>query len=176
MNLEEKKLSSRQIYKCSFLEVYEDVVLLTNNKQSKRIYIKHCGAAAVLPITIDGKVILVKQFRYPIGKITLEIPAGKKDFIGEDGKDCARRELEEETGFTSKDISRIKNIHTTVGFCDELIEIFLAKDCTRLDIPRECDDDEFIELLYISKEEVQELLYTHITDSKTIIALQYYLL
>nr|HPJ24242.1 NUDIX hydrolase [Bacillota bacterium] len=98
MNLEEKQLTHELVYQCFFMKLYEDKVLLPNGKTSQRIYIMHNSAAAVLPITKEGKIILVKQYRYPIRSESIEIPAGKKDYLGEDGKGCAMRELEEETG------------------------------------------------------------------------------
>ena len=99
MKLFEKTISSKLVYSNSFLDLYEDEVLLQNNKKSKRIYAKHLGAAAVLPITKGGLIVLTKQYRYPIQSVSIEIPAGKKDFEGELGIDCVKRELEEETNY-----------------------------------------------------------------------------
>jgi len=175
MKLKEKKLKSKQIYKCFFMELFEDDVLLPNEKKSKRIYVKHEGAAAVLPITEDNKVVLVKQFRYPINSITIEVPAGKKDSIGEEGLLCAKRELEEETGYQSENIVYFQDFYSCVGYSSEMIELFIAVDCYKVDNPIQCDDDEFIEILELSRAEVKELLLEgKITDSKTLALLQYY--
>jgi ADP-ribose pyrophosphatase len=176
MKLNEKTISSRLIYECFFMKLYEDEVELPNNKKSQRIYIHHDGAAAVLPITQDGNILLIKQFRYPIKSATIEIPAGKKDDVLEDGLTCAKRELEEETGYTSNDIKKITDIHNCLGYSDEKIELFLATSCEKMMTAPNMDEDEFIELLSISKVEAKELLFSgKITDAKTIIALQYYL-
>ncbi|MCR3907063.1 MAG: NUDIX hydrolase [Tenericutes bacterium] len=173
----EKKKSSRKIYECSFLELYEDQVVLSNDKVTQRVYIKHPGGAAVLPIRTDGKIILTKQFRYPVGHMTIEIPAGKKDDQNEDGLTCAKRELEEETGYVSTDFKHIYTLHPCLGYSDEALEIFVALNCVKKENPITSDEDEFIETLYLDKKEVSTLLASQtITDGKTIIALQYYLL
>lgn len=177
MKLKETKVSSKKIYECFFMKLYEDDVLLPNKKTSKRIYIKHDGAAAVLPITTDGKLILIKQFRYPIGAISIEIPAGKKDHVNESGLDCVIRELEEETGYKSNDIVKFTDLHSCVGYSSEMIEMFIAYDIVKVANPKKGDEDEFIELLELSIEEVKELMKNgKITDAKTLVALQYYLL
>ena len=113
--MDEKTVSSKKVYESSFLTMYEDQVLLENGMKSQRVYVKHIGAAAVLPITKDGKIILTKQFRYPVKKVTIEIPAGKKDEIDERGIDCIKRELEEETGYQSNDIRHVYDIHNCLG-------------------------------------------------------------
>lgn len=177
MKLFEKTLESTLKYECFFMKLYEDKILLPNDKISTRIFIKHEGAAAVLPITSEGKIILIKQYRYPIKMISLEVPAGKKDDINESGIDCITRELEEETGYHSDDIAYIRDLHSCVGYSNEMIELFIAKNCKKIDHPRQGDDDEFIEVVYVGKEEVKELLKKNqITDAKTLILLQHFLL
>ena len=140
MDFKEKTLNTKQIYECFFMKLFEDEVELPNKQKSTRIYIHHDGASAVLPVTREGKILLIKQFRYPIKDVTIEIPAGKKDEPDEDGLICAKRELEEETGYTSKDISRIIDIHNCLGYSDELIELFVAKKCTKMDHAPHMDD------------------------------------
>ena len=175
MNLEEKQLTHELVYQCFFMKLYEDKVLLPNGKTSQRIYIMHNSAAAVLPITKEGKIILVKQYRYPIRSESIEIPAGKKDYLGEDGKDCAMRELEEETGYASNDVTRLTDIHSCVGYSNEMIEIFIAKDCVKVENPAESDDDEFLEIMELEKEEVLKMISDgSISDAKTLVALQKY--
>lgn len=177
MKLEEKQLTHELVYECFFMKLYEDKVLLPNDKTSKRIYIMHNSAAAVLPITKDGKIILVKQYRYPIRSESIEIPAGKKDYLNEDGKECALRELEEETGYVSENISSLFNIHSCVGYSNEMIEIFLAKDCHMIDNPKQSDDDEFLEVMHVSLEEANKIISDGtISDAKTLVALQKYLI
>ena len=177
MKLFEKTISSKLVYSNSFLDLYEDEVLLQNNKKSKRIYAKHLGAAAVLPITIDGLVVLTKQYRYPIKAISIEIPAGKKDFAGELGIDCVKRELEEETNYTSNNFKLLLTTHNCVGYSSESIELFIAYDCEYVKGIRESDEDEFIEIEVYQLEEVVKMIDDgRITDAKTIIAIQQYLL
>lgn len=176
MDLKETKISSKKIYECFFMKLYEDEVLLPNKKTSSRIYVKHDGASAVLPITKQGKLILIRQFRYPINQVTIEVPAGKKDEPHEDGLVCAVRELEEETGYRSNRMVKIQDLHNCIGYSNEMIELFIAYDCEKVENPATGDDDEFIELLELTKEEAKDLLMGGtITDAKTIILLQYYL-
>jgi len=173
----EKTKTSKKIYEGNFITFYEDEVFLPNGKTSQRVVLKHPGAAAVLPITKDKKIILTKQYRYPIKQISLEIPAGKKDHPSEDGLTCAIRELEEETGYQSSNFKRLFSFHPAVGFCDEVLDIFIAYDCEKIELPAAADEDEFIEVKYIERNQINELLENGtITDGKTIIALQYYML
>jgi ADP-ribose pyrophosphatase len=175
--MKETKIKSKHMYHCHFLDLYEDDVLLENNKQSKRVVIKHPGGAAVLPLTVDNKIILTKQYRYPIKQVTIEIPAGKKDFKDEDPLVCAKRELEEETGYESVQYQHIFSLHPCVGYSDELLEIYLAKNCYKLSNPKDMDEDEFIEILIVDKIEAKSLIDRKlITDGKTIIAIQYYIM
>lgn len=176
MKLTETKISSKKVYECFFMKLYEDEVRLPNDKTSSRIYIKHEGASAVLPITKDGKIILINQYRYPIQQEIIEVPAGKKDFPDEDGKDCVLRELEEETGLTSKKITKIQDFHSCIGYSSELIELFIAEDCTKVENPKTGDDDEFIEIMELSLSEVEDLVKEgKVTDSKTLVLLLHYL-
>ncbi|MBP2657957.1 MAG: hydrolase [Firmicutes bacterium] len=99
-NLIEKFLASKVVFKGNLLNVFSDQVELPNGKKASREYIKHPGAVAVVPITQEGNIVLVRQYRYPIGKLLLEVPAGKLD-KGEQPDECALRELEEETGYVA---------------------------------------------------------------------------
>lgn len=174
--MKEKQLTHEKQFSCFFMELFEDEVLLPNQKTSTRIYIEHPGAAAVLPLTSDNKVLLIKQYRYPIRKVTIEVPAGKKDYLEETGLNCIKRELEEETGHQSQHIEPFLQIHSCLGYSNELIELFIAHDIYPVDHPLQADEDEFIEIALYAKEEVEELLKTNqITDGKTVILLQEYL-
>lgn len=177
MKLIEKKLSSKEVYRKPFLVIYEDQVMLPNDKQASRVYVKHIGAAAVLPITKDGRIVLTRQYRYPISQNSLEIPAGKKDSSDELGIDCVTRELEEETGFTSSRIEPLFDFFTCVGYSDEKIELFVAHDCVLKEDRLQPDEDEFIEVAIYSLDEVKSMLKDGtIKDGKTILAIQSYLL
>lgn len=173
----EKTKSSKLIYKCSFLEFYEDQAILSNGRISDRVTIKHVGAAAILPLTADRKIILTKQFRYPVKEIMIEIPAGKLDHIHESTLECAKRELEEETGFVSNRFELMFGFHPCLGYSDEKIDIYIAYDCTKKVNPKPQDMDELVDVLIVDQEQVKTLLDQQlITDGKTIMALQYYLL
>jgi ADP-ribose pyrophosphatase len=175
--MKETKKTSKKVFECSFMELYEDEVILDNNKTSKRVYIKHPGAAAILPITKDNKIILINQYRYPIQMINLEVPAGKKDYLEEDSFKCAQRELEEETGYVSNHMSFYKRIYPCVGYSNEYIDLFIAKDCVKVENPKAMDVDENIECVFIDVDEIQDLIDSdQIMDSKTLILLQHYLL
>ncbi|TVP84669.1 MAG: NUDIX hydrolase [Acholeplasmataceae bacterium] len=173
----EKTKHSKEVYSCSFMALYEDEVILPNGKTSGRVYVKHPGAAAVLPIAKDGRFILIRQFRYPIRQVGIEIPAGKKDDSAERGLDCVKRELIEETGYQAGVIEPLMLIHNCLGYSDEHIEIFLARDCIPAEHPLQHDEDETIDVFLATPEEAYDLLISGaITDAKTIIALQHYFL
>ncbi len=175
--MKEQTKQSKKIYECSFMTLYEDEVVLPNQKISQRVYIKHPGAAAILPITKEGQIILIKQYRYPLGMESLEIPAGKKEDIHEDSTYFAHRELEEETGYVSDDMTFFQRMYPCVGYSDEYIDLFIAKNCVKKDHPKAMDDDENIEPLFLTKDEVKTMIEMHqIKDGKTLIMLHAYLL
>lgn len=163
----EKKISSKEIFKGLLLHVKKDEVMLENGRKSFREYVLHPGAVAVVPILDDNKVVLVKQFRYPIGKQLLEIPAGKFDFKDEDPLECAKRELKEETGFDAKDYLYLGYIHTTPGFSNEVIHLYLARDLESGQ--SNPDEDEIIDVEIEDFNTVlQKCISGEITDAKTI--------
>lgn len=175
--MKEHTKSSKKIYECSFMTLYEDQVILPNQRESQRVYIKHPGAAAILPITLDGKIILINQYRYPIGMESLEIPAGKKDDIHEDSLRCAHRELEEETGYVTNDMTFFQRMYPCVGYSDEYIDLFIAKNCVKKDHPKAMDEDEQIDPVFLTKTQVENMIKNHeIKDGKTLIMLHAYLL
>lgn len=175
--MKEKTINSKQVYTCHILDVLEDDVLLPNDKEAKRVVINHNGGACVLPITIDKKIILTKQYRYPVKDFSIEIPAGKKDTPNESGIDCVKRELEEETKYQSNNITHLYDSFNAIGYSNEMIEMFLAEDCYLVDNPLPADEDEFIDILILSIDEVKELIKNKtIKDMKTILAFHTYLL
>jgi ADP-ribose pyrophosphatase len=175
--MKEIRLKRIKKYECSFLTLYEDDVQLPQKRFGKRVVIKHPGGACVLPILPNGDLILTKQYRYPIEQVSIEIPAGKKDVVGEDSLACAIRELEEETGYASHDIKHMFTLHPCVGYSDEKLDIFIAYDCYKVDQPKPMDEDESIELLIVDKAKAKEMLDSGlITDGKTIISIQYYMM
>lgn len=172
--MEEIKRRKRElVYQGAVLNVYRDQVELPNGNVAEWDYIHHDGAAAVVPVTEDGKILMVRQYRNALDRATLEIPAGKLDDPKEEGIICAKRELEEETGFRSEQLEWLITLRTTVAFCNERIEIFVAKNL----IPTEqhLDEDEFVEVEAYTMEELKEKIFAgEIEDGKTISALMAY--
>ncbi|MDO9547368.1 MAG: NUDIX hydrolase [Candidatus Marinimicrobia bacterium] len=165
----EHTIDSKQIFSGRLLNIYKDTVLLPTGNQSTREYIKHPGASVVIPYLGNGHIIMVKQFRYPVNAVMLELPAGKID-PGESPEKTIRRELAEETGYHPETLRPVCQIHTCVGYSDELLHLFWAgklKECKL-----SADDDETIEIVKISAEEAITLaLNGQITDAKTLIGL-----
>ncbi|AXQ78019.1 NUDIX hydrolase [Streptococcus chenjunshii] len=178
MEFEEKTLKRRKIFKGHIFEVAVDEVELPNHLgRAERELIFHRGAVAILAVTPDDKLIIVKQYRKAIEKISYEIPAGKLE-IGENGSeyDAALRELEEETGY-SGDLEQIHEFYTAIGFCNEKIKLYLATNLKKVPQPRPQDEDEVLELFELTYEECLDLIQSgKIEDAKTIIALQYFAL
>ena len=167
--LVEKKISSQTVYKGSFLDVKKDNVVLPNGKNSTREWINHPGAVCCIPVLENGEICLIKQYRYPIKKYVIELPAGKLE-VGETPIDCAKRELEEEIGFEAKKIRFLTMFYPAVGFVNEEMHLFLAEDLKKADT--NLDDDEFIELIPKTLGQAVEMIYSgEITDAKTIIGL-----
>lgn len=168
-DLIEHKLDSEKVYDGVLLHVRKDKVRLPNESIAYREWVKHPGASAVLPILPDGKLIFVRQYRYPVGEVTLEIPAGKLDSPDEDPLDCAVRELSEETGYSAEHIDKLATIATTVGFSDEKIHIYAANGMTRG--KSHPDDDEFINTVLISMNDALDMIGDgRIYDAKSVVA------
>lgn len=162
-----KRAKRELAYEGTVLKVYKDYMEFENGNKEVWDYIHHNGAAAVIPVLDDGRILMVKQFRNALDRETLEIPAGKLDDPGESGIACARRELEEETGYKSDHLEWLLNIRTTVALCNEKIEVYLARD---LQAARQhLDENEYVDVLAYTVEELKEKIYQgEIEDSKTI--------
>ncbi|RDY24829.1 NUDIX hydrolase [Romboutsia maritimum] len=169
MIVEEKTISSDRIYNGKVVNLKIDTVEIPNQGYQKREIVEHGGAVGILAITEEGKVVLVKQFRKPIEKVIWEIPAGKLE-IGENPKDCAMRELKEETGYTAQNMKLIHKFFTSAGFSNEKIYIYLA---TGLEAGEDkLDDDEFLDVYEIELEEAYNMIIKNeIEDAKTSIGL-----
>lgn len=167
--LEEKMLKSERVFDGQLLKVRKDQVILPNGKEAVREWIEHPGAAAIVPVLSDGRIVMVKQYRYPMGKVTLEIPAGKLD-PNETPIDCAIRELKEETGYTAHKIEHITTIGTAMAFSNEVIHLYIAEN---LDAGKQCpDEDEFINAAVFTRKEIDQMVQSgQIDDAKTIVAL-----
>lgn len=175
-NLTEEKISGEEIFKGRVVHLFRDTVRLPNGKLTTREVMRHPGAVAIVPITDEGEVLMVRQYRYPFGRVLLEVPAGKLD-PGEDCEVCARRELSEETGAEAEELTYIGEYYPSVAILDENIRMYIAKGLTYKQA--HTDDDEFLQLERIPlKTLVDQVLSGEITDGKTQVALlkAYYLL
>lgn len=173
---EEKTISREVIYNGKIIEVVVDEVALPNGKIGKRELVFHPGAVAMIPITKENKILLVKQFRKPLEKIIFEIPAGK---IEPDEKtqllEAAKRELEEETGFRATQITCVQSMYLTPGFANEFLHIFYAEGLEKVENPRPQDEDEVLALYELTLEEAKEKMASgQICDAKTIFAIMYW--
>lgn len=171
MKLTEKKLSSRTVYDGRILKLDVDVVLLPDGKKTLRECVRHTDGAAVL-LVIDGKVALVKQFRYLYGKEIYEIPAGKME-SGEDAAKAAARECEEETGYRAE-VKHLLDIYPSPGYTDEIIHIYLAEKAEFAG--QRTDEGEFLTCCFKPLDEVVKLIEKgEICDAKTVAAIYKYI-
>jgi len=168
IRLFEKKLASRLVYQGKIINLRVDEVELPDHTKSTREVVDYSGAVAILALTTAGELVLVRQFRYPINKETLEVPAGKVE-PGEEPLACAKRELREETGADAASWQLLYRFYSTPGFCTEEMHLFLARDLTFRG--QELDDDEFIRVEMVPLEQCFEMIKSGvICDAKTIIA------
>lgn len=170
--LAEKQLKSDLVYQGSFLKVLRDEVELPDGNKATREYIPHPGASMIIPVTDQGQLVMVRQFRYAVQRIFIEFPAGKID-QGEDPLQTAKRELEEETGLVAKDYHHLTTIHPVIGYSNEKIELYLAKGLTAT--KQRLDHGEFLDVFEIPFAEAMEKLRSgEITDVKTMVGLFWY--
>lgn len=169
------RLDRQLKYKGNILKIYEDTVL-ANGHMAHWDFIHHDGAAAVLPVADDGKILMVRQYRNALDSFTLEIPAGKLDDPEEPKVECAFRELEEETGYrveSPEKLEYLMSLNTTVAFCDEAIDIFVAHSL--IPSSQNLDEDEVIQVEARELGELEHMIYAgEITDGKTIAAIMAY--
>lgn len=167
--LEEVELESCPVFDGALLKVRRDRVRLPDGRESVREYVRHPGAVVVLAVLPDGALLFERQFRYPLRRAFLELPAGKID-AGEELLACAQRELREETGYEAAEWRHLGVMHTCIGYSDERIEIFVARGLTH--IGDALDDGEFLEIVEFGVDEaLQAVCDGRITDAKTIVAL-----
>jgi ADP-ribose pyrophosphatase len=163
---EEKTISSKLIFDGKVIHLHVDDILLPNGNTSIREYCTHNGAVCVIPITSEGEVICVRQYRYAIGKSILEIPAGKLDSADENPDDAVRRELREETGAISGKLTYLGLYYGSPALLSEKIYMYLAEDLSFGDC--DPDDDEFLEIIKIPLDELVDMvLKGEIEDGKT---------
>lgn len=174
MDNQVKRVKRELIHKGAILDIYSDTMELPDGKLEEWDFVSHRkGAAAVVAVRADGKVLMVRQYRNALERMTLEIPAGSRDSATEDTKICAMRELEEETGYKSDDFSFLISLKTTVAFCDEFIDVYLAKNLKPGE--RHLDEAEFIDVLACEMDDLCEMIYAgKIQDAKTVASLLAY--
>ena len=168
-----RRIKRELVHKGAVIDMYCDTMEFENGNTAKWDFIHHDGAAAVVPVTDEGKILMVRQYRNALERYTLEIPAGKFDDPKEEGIVCAARELEEETGYRSEDLEWMITLRTTVAFCNERIEIFVAHNL--IPSKQNLDEDEYIDVGAYTIDELKEKIFTgEIEDSKTVSALLAY--
>jgi ADP-ribose pyrophosphatase len=166
-HLVERRVDSQELLKGNFLHVFRDKVRLPDGTLGEREYIVHPGAVVVIPILDDGRLVLERQFRYPVGQVMIEFPAGKLD-PGEDVLTCARRELLEETGYVAAEWARAGVLHPVISHSTEFIEIWFARGLTQG--RARLDQGEFLEIFTATPAEVLAWCRDgRITDSKTLV-------
>jgi ADP-ribose pyrophosphatase len=172
------RISSRPVHRGRVVDLSIDEVRFPDGSTGELEMIRHSGAAAVLPVLSDPaaddpQILLIRQYRYAGGGFMLEVPAGRPDRPGEDWEVCARRELEEETGLTGGELTRMTTIFTTPGFTDEQIHLFLATGCTA-GPGGTLDHDEFIEPVTLTMSDaLRRIRDGEISDAKTICTILY---
>ena len=168
-NMEEKTSSSAIVFQGKLLDVRRDIVVLPNGANGIREWIKHPGAVCCIPILPNGKIALIRQYRYSVRKMMIELPAGKLD-KNEAPEDCAIRELEEEIGYKANKLTFLTNIHPAIGFANEKMWLYFAEDLEKTN--QKLDSDEFLEIIPTKLEDALEMVWNgSITDVKTIIGL-----
>lgn len=167
-----KRIGRTLKYRGTVLKVYKDTMMINGHK-AYWDFIHHDGAAAVVPVTADGRILMVRQYRNALDQFTLEIPAGKLDEPDELTLSCAKRELEEETGFRSEDLEFLIRVHTTVALCNEAIDIYVAKNL--IPSKQNLDEDEVIDVEEWDLGKLKEKVFNgEITDGKTVAAIMAY--
>jgi ADP-ribose pyrophosphatase len=158
----EEHVSSEQVFEGNLLKVRVDTVRTPSGKEAKRELVEHPGSVVIVPVTTDGKVLFIRQFRYATGDYLLELPAGLID-EGEDPIESAKRELIEETSYEAGTIRELCKIYISPGYTEELTTIFLAEDCTPVE--HEDDEDEPIQMFPVDLRDLREMLVPGAADA-----------
>jgi len=168
-----KRIKRELKFRGTIIDFYQDTIEVDGDRIVTWDLIDHIGAAAIVPVRDDGKIIMVHQYRNALDSFTIEIPAGALDRAGEPGEECATRELEEETGYRSENLEWLITLRTTVAFCNEKIEVYVARNL--VPSKQNLDADEFIDVRAYTIEELKEKIFSgEIVDGKTIAGLLAY--
>ena len=171
-HLIETKVSSEVVFDGNLLQVRRDTVRLPDGNLATREYVVHPGAVLVVPVLPDGRLVVERQYRYPVGRVFVEFPAGKLD-PGETEIATAQRELAEETGYLAATWTPLGRIHSVVGYSSEAIHFFIAEGLTH--VGARLDDGEFLEIVTMRLDEMLAAMDRgEITDAKTVAALLLY--
>jgi ADP-ribose pyrophosphatase len=170
-DLTEKTIAQEQIYSGRIIDLVIEEVVLPDGKTGKREIIKHPGAVAIIAMTNENKILMVRQYRKALNRTIVEIPAGKLE-KGEDPLECAKRELEEETGYKTDKLQHVISFYTSPGFADEIVHLYFTDKLEQGTVAT--DEDEFVELMELTIAEAEGLVQTHeIYDAKTAYAVQF---
>jgi len=168
-HLIETQLDSTPVYDGHFLKVRRDRVQMPDGREARREYIVHPGAVMIVPVLDDGRLLMERQYRYPMGRVMLEFPAGKLD-PNETPLVCGRRELREETGYSAREWAYAGALNNAIAYSDEIIHIFFARGLTLGE--RELDEGEFLDIVAHTPAELDELARSGaMTDAKSLIGL-----
>lgn len=171
--IEEKTLNTNKIYEGKIINLQVDEVELPDGNVAKREIVKHPGAVAVIALTAENKIVMVEQYRKPLERSLLEIPAGKLE-PGEKPELSIVRELEEETGYAAGKLEHLISFYTSPGFADELVHLYIATDIKKVENPLAGDEDEFVELEEVTLEQaIKYVEEKRIYDAKTAYAVLY---
>lgn len=170
-----KRIKRELIHKGAVVDMYADTVQFADGSTQVWDFISHrMGAACVLPVKKDGSILMVRQYRNALDRVTLEAPAGKRDSLDEDTAICAARELEEETGYRAGKLEKMLSLRTTVAFCDEFIDVYLATDLEKIG-EQHLDEGEDIDVETYSLDQLCSMCYQGIIqDAKTVASIMAY--
>ena len=172
MEFEEKVLARKNIFKGHVVNLDLETVQLPYGKKANREIIHHNGAVGIIAITPEDKMVLIRQWRAPLGQVTLEIPAGKIEKTEKNPLNTALRELNEETGYQAQKLEFLTEFYTSPGFADEKMYLYHALDLSKVKEKLKQDDDEFLEIVELSLQEVnQAIAKKEICDAKTLMAI-----
>jgi ADP-ribose pyrophosphatase len=170
-HLREETIDSREVFQGRLLQVRSDRIRLPDGAQASREYIVHPGAVMVVPLLDDGRLVMERQWRYPLAQVMLEFPAGKLE-SGEPTLQCAQRELFEETGYRAREWALAGALHNAIAYSNERIEIWFARGLTAGE--RHLDEGEFLDLYLCSVDELDRRCAAgEVTDAKTLVGLQW---